>query len=100
MRGAIVSDARFLAELEGRRHALLRMRGPVLQECMGVQERMQNALRGLDIVYPAPHLTWATHTPRIDVSVWLPHVSLAYCHRLGSARIASDGGSVDVHKCI
>lgn len=147
----IISDSRFLAEVEGNRYALIRLRGSLLHKCLDAQECLRNAMHGFDLVYPTPHLTlcnfrkeanldeirsvtsaWATRTPRFDVTIlavssfphphqviyasvrrnggillahqtlladvtkngllgelrpterWLPHVSLAYCYRLGS----------------
>jgi len=161
----IISDSRFLAEVEGNRYALIRMRGSLLHKCVNVQERMRKAMQGFDLVYPTPHLTlcnfrkeadldelrsvtsaWATRTSRFDVTIldvssfphphqviyasvrrnggillahqtlladvtkcgllgefrpserWLPHVSLAYCYRLGShewahaSRVLEPGG--------
>ncbi len=114
----IISDSRFLAEVEGNRYALIRLRGSLLHKCLDAQECLRNAMHGFDLVYPTPHLTlcnfrkeanldeirsvtsaWATRTPRFDVTI-LAVSSFPHPHQVIYASVRRNGGILLAHQTL
>lgn len=53
----IATDSRFLAAVAGQRHVVARPTSRALDACERAQRELRRAVEGLDVVYPAPHLT-------------------------------------------